>query len=96
MWEKPDDLELLEECSTLPETMLLEGLLRASGIDFIRMKDSDTKTSHLFGGPLLFKDSVAKPYKILVRPEDLQTAQELINSNEFEGDEFSFEEDEDE
>lgn len=94
MWEKPEDLELLLECETLPETMLVEGLLRASEIDFIRMKDSDTKTAHLFGGPLLFKESPIKPYKILVRPEDFEAASELVQQTEFSDEELESPEEE--
>ena len=78
-WEKPEDLELVAECETQPEMEIIRGLLASADIEsmFVTSTDSTVQFAQrsVFG-----KVAKPKPYKILVRPEDAEIAQEILSA----------------
>jgi hypothetical protein len=78
-WEKPQDLELVAECETMPEAEVVRGLLLGAGIESGLVSSSDSTV--IFAQRSVF-GRVAKPlpYKVLVRPEDYATARELLEA----------------
>lgn len=79
MWQKPEDLILIAECETMPEALLIEGLLNSSGIKALVMTGSDQQVSmvHL---QLNNDPHKRKPFKVLVHPQDESLARELLTS----------------
>lgn len=79
MWEKPEDLEIVRETDSASEALLIEGLLKSAGVDVIVMQVADSTIS--FVQLSVFGDTAKPmPYKILVRPEDLEAAKELLEN----------------
>ena len=79
-WQKPDDLELVAECETEPEVEILRGLLAGCGID--SMKQVSAESSGFFQPKSLLGEinERPRPYKLLVRPEDAESAREIITA----------------
>ena len=82
-WRKPDDLELVAECESLPEIEVIRGLLAGSGIESTVFTSS--QAAKMFAHKsILGTIENSKPYKLLVRPEDAETAKELISATPLE------------
>ena len=78
-WEKPEDLELVAECETLPEAEIVRGLLQSGGIEGTIVAATDSTI--IFSQRSVFgKTAKRVPYKIIVRPEDMEAAQELLEA----------------
>jgi len=81
MWQKPDDLELIAECETEHEALLIKGLLETSGIHALMMIGSESSINTLnfrvFGDP---PQQPRKPFKVLVHPEAKAEAEALLAS----------------
>jgi hypothetical protein len=76
-WEKPEDLELVAECETLPEAEIVRGLLESAGI--ISNLTTASDSTIMFAQRSVFGETVRRrPYKILVRIEDADAAGELL------------------
>lgn len=76
-WEKPEDLELVAECETLPEAEIVRGLLESDGITTSLSTASDSTV--MFAQRSVFGETAKRlPYKILVRHEDAPAARELL------------------
>jgi hypothetical protein len=76
-WRKPDDLELVAECETLPEMEVLRSLLASAGIETASFAMTDS--TMFFAQKSIFgKVAKPKPYKLLVKPEDLEEAQSIL------------------
>jgi len=77
VWKKPDDLELVAECETLPEVEVIRGLLASAGIESTAVGATDS--TMLFSQQSIFgRLAKPRPYKLLVRPEDAETAHALL------------------
>ena len=77
VWKKPEDLELVAECETLPEAEVVRGLLESGGIVSATISASDSTL--FFSQRSIFGQVAVKvPYKVLVRPEDAEAARELL------------------
>lgn len=78
-WRKPEDLELVVECETLPEAEVVRGLLESSGIESTVVSSSDSTIA--FSQRSIFgTTALPTPYKVLVRPEDAEAARELLEA----------------
>lgn len=78
-WKKPDDLELVAECETLPEAEVIRGLLTSA--DIIATVVSGTDSTITFSQRSIFgRVAKPRPYKVLVRPEDAEAAEQLLNA----------------
>lgn len=79
-WKKPDDLELVAECETAPELEVLRSLLTGCGIE--SMSQVSAESSAYFQPQSLTADipQRPRPYKLLVRPEDAESAREIITA----------------
>jgi hypothetical protein len=76
-WRKPDDLELVAECETLPELEVLKSLLASAGIQTASFAITDS--TMVFTQKSIFgKVAKPKPYKLLVKPENLEEAQSIL------------------
>jgi hypothetical protein len=77
VWRKPEDLELVAECESLPEGEIVRGLLQSGGIASTVMAVTDSTI--LFTQRSVFGQSARRaPYKVLVRPEDAEAARGLL------------------
>lgn len=94
-WRKPEDLELVAECETLPELEIIRALLSSSGIESTSLTSADA--AKMFAHKSIWSaQETAKPYKLLVHPEDAQTARDIIAAPAEEySEDMSFEENED-
>jgi hypothetical protein len=79
VWKKPKDLELVAECETLPEAEVIRGLLKSAGIESTLVSSSDSTV--MFAQRSVFgKVAKPRPYKILVRPEEIEASLELLEA----------------
>jgi len=78
-WKKPDDLEVVAECETLPEAEIVRGLLQSVGIEGTIVATTDSTI--IFSQRSVFgKTAKRVPYKILVHPDDQEAAQGLLEA----------------
>ncbi len=79
VWIKPDDLALIAECETLPEAEIIIGLLQTADIQTSIVTTTDSTV--VFSQKSIFGElAKPKPYKILVRPEDAETAKDILTA----------------
>lgn len=80
-WHKPDDLELVAECESLPEVEIVRGLLASAAVESVIMTTTDS--TMVFSQKSIFgKLAKRRPYKVLVRPEDAEVAREILSAEE--------------
>lgn len=77
-WRKPDDLELVAECETAPELEVLRGLLTGCGIESMGQVSAESSAYFQPQSLLTGISERPRPYKLLVRPEDAESAREII------------------
>jgi hypothetical protein len=77
MWQKPDDLELVAECESLPELTIVRALLEDAGIETMTLSTADSSgyfdVKGLFG-----PSSTPRPFKLLVHPKDAEEARSIL------------------